>query len=69
MLCVIVDMLTVLVLSGSTEPGLWQVTQYCVSLRRPPWNSRPSWQALQVSLSTISRLKMLAVAPDEGCQV
>ena len=36
MLWIMVDMFTVLVLSGSTEPGLWQVTQYCVSLRRPP---------------------------------
>ena len=62
-------MSTVFVLSGSVVPGLWQVTQYCVSLRLPPWNASPSWQALQVSLSTISREKIPVVAPDDGCQV
>ena len=40
---------------ASNEYDSWHIAQYCRSVRPPPWNARLSWQALQVSLSTISR--------------
>ena len=40
---------------ASNEYDSWHIAQYCRSKRAPPWNVSWSWQALQVSLSTISR--------------
>ena len=45
----------VLPVCASNEYDSWHIAQYCRSKRAPPWNTRLSWQALQVSLSTISR--------------
>ena len=55
MLCTIVDRVTTLPLLGSVVPGLWHITQYCVSTRLPPWMASLSWQVLQVAMSTILR--------------
>ena len=62
-------MSSVLPLSGSAVPGLWHITQYCVSTRPPPCSFSMVWQLLQVAVVTISRLKIPVVAPVEGWNV
>ena len=41
-------------LSGSTVPGLWQVTQYSTVRRGPPCRSKRSWHLLQFAVSATS---------------
>ncbi len=53
-------MSTELPLSGSTEPGLWQVTQYSTERRGPPCISRRSWQVSQVTVAATSLLPLPA---------
>ena len=64
MLCTIVDKVTTLPLLGSVEPGLWHITQYCVSRRLPPWIASLSWQLLHVAMSTILRAEPAAAGTD-----
>src|SRR4249919_3191268 len=68
-LWIITSRLTVLVLSASVVPGLWQVTHSLVSWRGPPCSARWEWQLLQLAISTTSRVRIPVVAPDEGCHV
>ena len=55
-LCAIVDIVSTLPLLASVVPGLWHITQYCVSTRPPPCSASFSWHELQELTSVILRV-------------
>src|SRR5450830_328695 len=55
-LCTMVAKLRTLPLLASVVPGLWHITQNCVSTRPPPCKASLPWQPLQDATSVILRV-------------
>ena len=60
-----VESVSTLPLLASVVPGLWHITQNCVSTRPPPCSASFSWQLLHEDTSVILRVAAGSVTGTE----